>query len=345
MRAAGGLLPRRADFLLCDPISNAHHQLRHTRRCREPSGTLARLGSAGLPNRNPTMNTLSRRSFLAASTLAVTGGLRPAFTAEEAAKFKLGIVTYNVPKDWDLPTLLKVCKEVGVAAVECRTTHKHGVEPTLSAEQRKEVRKRFADSGVVFWGCGSVCEFHSDKPEVVKKNIEDCKQFVQLVKDIGGRGVKVRPNGVPTGADEKKTFEQIGKALQECGKAAADAGVEIWVEVHGAVTQMPKNMKAIMEACGHKSVGVCWNSNAADVENKSVAKSFEMLKPWLKSCHINNLENDAKGTYPYRELFKLLRDSGYDRYTLCEVGTAYNVAEGTAYLKKYKETWDKLVKG
>ena len=291
------------------------------------------------------MNTLSRRSFLAAAVAAPLAMQSRLVGAEEAAKFKLGTVTYNVPKDWDLPTLLKVCKETGIAAVECRTTHKHGVEPTLTADQRKDVKKQFADSGVVFWGCGSVCEFHSDKPEVVKKNVEDCKQFVKLVHDIGGTGVKVRPNGVPKGADEQKTFEQIGKALQECGKAAADFGVEIWVEVHGAVTQVPKNMKTIMEACGHKSVGVTWNSNAADVENGSVAKSFELLKPWIKSCHINNLENDANGKYPYRELFKLLRGMGYDRYTLCEVGTAYDPEKGAAFFKEYKALWEKLVKG
>ena len=292
------------------------------------------------------MNTLSRRSFLAATTVGLTGGLRPplSYGADEAAKFKLGIVTYNVPKDWDLPSLLKVCKEVGIAAVECRTTHKHGVEPGLTADQRADVKKQFADAGVVFWGCGSVCEFHSDNPAVVKKHVEDCKQFVKLVQDIGGRGVKVRPNGVPKGADEQKTFDQIGKALQECGKAAADAGIEICVEVHGAITQIPKNMKTIMEACGHKSVGVTWNSNAADVEKGSVAASFDLLKPWLKSCHINDLENDAKGTYPYRELFKLFRGVGYDRYTMCEVGKSFNVEEGTAFLKGYKALWDKLLK-
>lgn len=294
------------------------------------------------------MNALSRRDFLAASAAAIaTGGLQPrlANAADEPVKFKLGLVTYNVPKDWDLPTILKVCKEVGIAAVECRTTHKHGVEPSLNADQRKDVKKQFADSGVVFWGCGTECEFHSADPAVVKKRIEECKQFVGLVKDIGGKGVKVRPNGVPKGGDEQKTFEQIGKALVECGNAAADAGIEIWVEVHGAVTQVPKNMKAIMEACGHKSVGVTWNSNGTDVENKSVKGSFEMLKPWIKSCHINDLENDAKGTYPYRELFALLRGIGYDRYTLCEVGKAYPVAEGTEFLKGYKALWDKLVKG
>lgn len=291
------------------------------------------------------MDSLSRRSFLAASAVAATAGLRPALAKEEEVKFKLGTVTYNVPKDWDLPTLLKVCKATGVAAVECRTTHKHGVEPTLTAAQRTEVKKQFAGSDVVFWGCGSVCEFHSDKPEVVKKNIEDCKEFIKLVHDLGGTGVKVRPNGVPKGADEAKTFDQIGKALAECGKEADNFGVEIWVEVHGAITQIPKNMKTIMEACGHKAVGVCWNSNPPDVVNGSVAESFALLKPWIKSCHINDLGNDANGKYPYRELFKLLRGIGYDRYTLCEVGTAYDPEKGAAFFKEYKATWDKLVKG
>jgi sugar phosphate isomerase/epimerase len=234
---------------------------------------------------------------------------------------------------------------VGIGAVECRTTHKHGVEPALSADKRREVKKQFADSAVVFWGCGSTCEFHSADSAVVKKNIESCKQFVKLVHDIGGRGVKVRPNGVPKGANEQKTFEQIGQALQECGKAASDAGIEIWVEVHGSVTQAPKNMRAIMEACGHKSVGVTWNSNGTDIENGSVESSFNLLKPWIRSCHINDLENDAKGKYPYRELFKLLRGIDYDRYTLCEVGKSYGVEEGTDFLKKYKALWEKLVQG
>ena len=293
------------------------------------------------------MHTLSRRSFFATGVVSLTGGLRSPLSqaAEEAAKFKLGLISYNVAKDWDLPTIIKVCKEVGIAAVECRTTHKHGVEPSLTADQRTDVKKQFADSGVVFWGCGTTCEFQSPDPAVVKKNIESCKQFIKLVHDIGGRGVKVRPNGMPKGADEQKTFVQIGKALQECGAAAADAGVEICVEVHGAVTQVPQNMKTIMEACGHKAVGVTWNSNPTDVQNGSVAAAFDLLKPWIRACHINELGNDAKGTYPYRELFRLLRGIGYDRYTMCEVGKSYGVEEGTAYLKKYKALWEQLVKG
>ena len=292
------------------------------------------------------MTNLTRRAFLAATGATLLPAPSSLLAAESAPKFKLGLVTYNVPATWDLPTILKVCKEVGIAAVECRTTHKHGVEPSLTAAQRGDVKKQFADSGVVFWGCGSVCEFHSADPAVVAKNVEDCKRFIDLVRDLGGKGVKVRPNGVPKGADPQKTFEQIGKALAECGRAAKDQNVEIWVEVHGAVTQVPKNARAIMDACGHPSVGVTWNSNPTDLdEKKSVAASFELLKPFIRSCHINDLENDKKGTYPYRELFRLLRGIGYDRYTMCEVGKTYDVAAGTEFLKQYKALWATLVKG
>ena len=295
--------------------------------------------------------TPTRRQFLAASAIATTGipGTALAQVKKADAKappFKLGMVTYNTGAQWDLPTLLKVCKNTGIAAVECRTTHKHGIEPSLNAAQRAEVKKQFAGSGVVFWGCGSTCEFHATDSAVVKKNIETCKEFVELVHDLGGTGVKVRPNGLPKGVSTEKTLEQIGKALIECGKAAEGFGVDICVEVHGGGTQEPANIKTIMEHCGHKSVGITWNSNPPDVKDGSVKWSFDMLKPWLKSCHINDLYKDHTGAYPYRELFGLLREHGYDRYTMIEVGkTPPDVATGEEFLRYYKALWTELARG
>ena len=95
-------------------------------------------------------------------------------------------------------------------------------------------------------------------------------------------------------------------------------------------------MKAIMEHCGHPKVGVTWNSNATDLKDGSVAESFKLLRPWIFSCHINDLYKEHTGAYPYRELFRLLRQTGYDRYTLCEVGkTPPTVAAGEEFLR-----WD-----
>jgi sugar phosphate isomerase/epimerase len=292
---------------------------------------------------------LHRRRFLQAGAAALAAAPAAALAAPSAGKgppFRLGIVTYNIARDWDVPTILKVCKATGLASVELRTTHKHGVEPNLSRDQRREVRQRFGDAGVELWGCGSICEFHAPDAAVVRKNIETCKAFVQLAADIGGRGVKVRPNGLPRDVPVEKTLEQIGKALIACGKAAADAGVEIWVEVHGSGTSHPPHMKTIMLHCSHKQVGVTWNSNATDLKNGSVAESFRLLRPWLLSCHINDLYRDSLGQYPYRELFRLLRESGYDRVTLCEVGkTMPDVPSGEEFLRYYKALWTELTRG
>lgn len=281
---------------------------------------------------------------LALACSQATGANQPG--AERAAPpFRLGIVTYNIAKDWDVPTIVRVCKNVGLSPVELRTQHKHGVEPSLSKDDRRDVRRRFADGGVEIWGCGSTCEFHSPDGATVRKQIESCKQFTQLAADIGGKGVKVRPNGLPREVPVEKTLEQIGKSLRECGQAAADAGVEIWVEVHGAGTSHPPHCKTIMEQCGHAQVGLTWNSNGTDLKGKSVAEYFQLLRPWIRSCHINELYKDGQGQYPYRELFRLFRETNYDRVTLCEVGRAMpDVASGEELLRYYKALWNLLAR-
>src|SRR5438132_11218260 len=296
---------------------------------------------------------VNRRHFLQVAGTAAGAGLvagtRSPALARAADKptvpYRLGIVTYNIAANWDVPTILKVCKEVGLAPVELRTTYKHGVEPALGKQDRQEIRKRFADSGIDIWGCGTVCEFHSPDPAVVKKNIESCKQFVELVADIGGRGVKVRPNDLPKNVPIEKTLEQIGKSLIPCAQAAANANLEIWVEVHGRGTAHPPYIKKIMEHCGHPQVGLTWNSNASDIKDGSVAEYFKLLRPWVRSCHINEIYKDTLGRYPYRELFRLFRETGYDRVTLIEVGKAMpDVASSEEMLHYYKALWTELTK-
>jgi sugar phosphate isomerase/epimerase len=311
------------------------------------------------------MSAVSRRLFLqaagglAAAGVAVSGRRANAEIPKVKAplKFRLGIVTYNIAASWDIPTILKVCKSVGLSPVELRTTHKHGVEPTLTKDKRKDVRKRFADAGVEIWGCGTTCEYHSPDPATVKKNIETCKRFVELASDIGGRGVKVRPNNLPRAVPVEKTLEQIGKSLIPCGKAAADAGVEIWVEVHGGTeypagkdgirltSAHPPYVKKMMEHCGHPKVGLTWNSNQSDIKDKSVAEYFKLLRQWIRSCHINELYKDSAGVYPYRELFRLFRETGYDRVTLVEVGRSMPTpAAGEELLRYYKALWRELAR-
>ena len=284
----------------------------------------------------------TRRRFLQTAALSSliplasdrTGAAAP---ATAGPKFKLGTVTYNLAKDWDIPTIIKNCEATGFEAVELRTTHKHGVEPSLGPEARAEVKKRFADSKVRLLSLGTVCEFHATDATIVRKNVEEARRFLELARNLGCMGIKVRPNGIPKEVAEEKTIGQIGAALQECGKMGADLGVEIWVEVHGKDSAHPPRCAAMMQACNHPSVGLCWNSNPTDLMGgTSIKPAFEMLKPWLKHCHINELWDER---YPWRELFTLLREAGYERYTLAEIP---ETTDPLRVMRYYRALWREL---
>lgn len=251
----------------------------------------------------------------------------------------LGIVTYNLAKSWDLDTIIERCAAHDIRAVELRTTHAHDVEVTTGPDERAEVRRLFAESPVRQLSLGSTCEYHSTDPAEVEANVAETIRYVELAEDIGAVGVKVRPNGFheDLGVSKEATLEQIGRALRRCGEAAEGTGVAVWLEVHGRGTDHPPYVARIMEEAGHPRVGVCWNSNPADVVDGSVRRHFELLRPWLMSVHINNLWNEA---YPYRELFGLLRDSGYSGYCLAEI--ADESAEPDTFLRYYKALFREL---
>jgi sugar phosphate isomerase/epimerase len=253
---------------------------------------------------------------------------------------KLGLVTYNMAKDWDVPALIAHCRATGFEAVELRTTHAHGVEPSLSPAEREGVRRQFADSGVRLVSLGTACEYHSLDPAEVRRQIAETEQFARLAQDLGCLGIKVRPNGLheKEGIPKEQTLAQIGQALAECGEIGQRHGVEIWVECHGAGTQLPANMRAIMDAADHPNVFVCWNSNPTDVVDGSIKQSFELLQRWIRSVHITDLDNEA---YPWRELFTLLRGIGYDRYTLAEIPGS---ADPERVMRYYRALWRELAR-
>ncbi len=229
---------------------------------------------------------------------------------------KLGMVTYLWGKDWDLDTVIKNCADTGFAGVELRSTHNHGVEVTLSPAQRAEVKQKFDDSPVEFVGPGSACEYHDPDHGIVQRNIELTNEFVKLSADIGGTGVKVRPNRLVKGEDPQVTIARIGEALRECGKFAADHGQEIRVEVHGRGTKDPAVIRKIMDAADHPQVVVCWNANPGETVNGSIKMNFDLLKHKLGgTLHIHDLFDQQ---YPYQELFSLLKQQDYDGYCLSE---------------------------
>ena len=262
----------------------------------------------------------TRREFLSHSLIAATA-LAAAPLQQAAASppgMHLGLVTYLWGEKWDLPTLIANCEKSQVLGVELRTTHAHGVERDLTKKQRKEVKKRFADTPVTMLGIGSNENFDAPSSRKLQHSIEATKEFIQLSHDVGGTGVKVKPNSFHDGVDHAVTIEQIGKALNELGAYGADYRQEIRLEVHGQCQRLPI-IKQIMDIADHKNVAVCWNSNAEDLLDDGLEANFNLVKDrFAATAHIRELNI---GDYPYAQLMKLFVSMNYQGWILLEART------------------------
>jgi sugar phosphate isomerase/epimerase len=230
---------------------------------------------------------------------------------------RLGIVTYNIAATWDIDTIIKRLTEVGMEGVELRTTHAHGVEPSLSPRQRADVRKRFENSAVQLAGLGTVCEYHASDAAVLRKNIDETKAWVTLAHDLGCPNVKVRPNGLRPDVPEEQSLAQIGRALKECGAFAHEHGIRLQLEVHGRETsRLPRIRRVLDEAGNHPAVWVCWNSNQEDLLDGGLEANFNLVRSRIGQVHMRDLFLEE---YPSRRLIGELYEISFQGFCFAEI--------------------------
>ena len=132
---------------------------------------------------------LSRREFIATSIISATVGTlvapnRQIASAQPTADrtrmgkppLRLGLMTYNLAKDWDVDTIIRNCTQTKFEHVELRTTHAHGVEVSLTKSQRKDVKRIFHDAGLEL-SLASAFQYHYEDSNRVRENIEGTKEY------------------------------------------------------------------------------------------------------------------------------------------------------------------------
>lgn len=292
------------------------------------------------------MKRITRKEFMQDLSLMAAASLLPALSYAEIdllkkSRMKLGLVTYLWGKDWDVPTLIENCTKAGIGGVELRVDHAHKVMPDISAARRAEVKKMFADSPVKIVGMGTNEQYDSPDPAKLKANMDRTKEFIRLSADIGGTGVKVKPNQFHKDVPREKTLEQIGRSLSELGKYAEDFGQKIRLEVHGNGTQELPNIKTIMDNCSNRNATVCWNCNPEDLIGQGLEYNFNLVKDRFgDTVHVRELDD---ADYPYQKLMNLFKEINYKGWILLECRT--DPKDKVAALIQQREIFTKMIKG
>jgi hypothetical protein len=293
---------------------------------------------------------ISRREWLARGAHAVAGlaaaaALKSTSLAADApigkpaALMRFGFTTYEWGKPWDIPTLIANCAKAGALGAELRTSagYAHGVETTIAADRRREVRKQFADSTVTLVGLASGERFDSPDAGELKSAIEGAKRHLQLSHDLGASGVRVFPNDYHKDVPRERTIEQIARALNVVGAAAADLNQQVRLEAHGSAGDLA-SMRSIMEQVTQRSVRVKLNSDRRDAAGQGFEHQFSLVKEFLgDTLHAHDFKDEK---FPYQLQTDLLVKMGWAGWVLLE--SSEKVADRVAALQEQREIFERM---
>ena len=265
---------------------------------------------------------MNRRDFL--SSVAVVPALAIRQTPSPAAAkpgphgLKLGTVTYNIAQGLGCPD-------------HHQESDRSRVRRRRVADDAQARRGDYADAGAArrgekavrglrrsrSAGLGTTCEFHFADQAVVRKNIDETKEWVKLAKDLGSPSVKVRPNGLVKEVPEEKTLEQIGKSLAECARSrrttASRSSSKFTAPKRSACRASGRSS---ITAGNHPAVRACWNSNQTDLLDGGFDANFQLLKNQIGQIHMRDLMLEE---YPWRKLIASLAEMKFQGYCFAEI--------------------------
>ena len=224
-------------------------------------------------------------------------------------------MTYGVLKDLSREDLLQTLKDHGFAGVEFRTdaSHGHKVEAGIDADERKKVIADCDAFGIRIISIATGNRYHDIEPGELERHVEESKIRMDLAADLGAPRVRVFGNNFPKEVSREQTISQVANALRELAEYGTQRGVKPALELHGEFDW--QSCRSVAEQVDHENFGLIWNSVESDVVDGSVEQALDAVWPWLDHVHMHDLAGQG---YPYRELFRLLHEKGYDGYMSAE---------------------------
>jgi len=204
----------------------------------------------------------------------------------------------------------------GCAGIEFRTGNifPHGIEVSLTPEQRKEKRRIFEDKYLEVSCLNSQFELHNPDAGKRRKVVEDIGRMAELAGDLNCPFVRVFGNIIPEGLDARECVKYVGEGLGEAAELAAQYGVDILLEMHGQYNFWGYALSALQYA-NRQNTGILYNCDARDLVGGSMRETFSRVKKYVKHVHMHDFD---KG-YPYLQLFEELVRMGYEGYVSAEI--------------------------
>lgn len=119
------------------------------------------------------------------------------------------------------------------------------------------------------------------------------------------------------GLDDNEKLTKVSGLIGKIYDRARISGSSIALYNHGGWASRPENQIQIIEASGHKDIGIVFNFHHGHNQIDRFGEVLEILMPWLETVNLNGMEKDGahildvgKGDYE-KEMIRTLINSGF----------------------------------
>jgi len=237
-------------------------------------------------------------------------------------------MTFTCP-EWELPQIVNAARDYGYDGVEIRVEagHKHGVELSLTAQQRDEVRRRFEEAGVAVSCVATSVRFSTNDPAERDVQVEILKRYCDLAADLGARRVRVFGGRIPEGVLKQECKKYVAESLAQAGPYAWERGVYVCLETHDDFS-LAADVADTLSLADAPGLAATWDWQHPFTHGETIEASFAYLSDWVQHTHVHDVRPKpgggteivpmGEGVLPLREIARLLRQSGYSGYLSME---------------------------
>ncbi len=228
---------------------------------------------------------------------------------------KLGFTTYQLPQNLTFEESIRLAKDTGCAGMDFRTgnVYKHGVEVSLTGEERVRMRRQLEDNYLELASINSEFSFDAEDEKERRKSIEGAKQSCVLAHDFGSTLVRLFGNLIRT-PDAHDTVKYVAKAIQEVCDFASPLGVTCMIEMHGDFNYYGYALE-VVKLVDRPNIGILYNCDLRDLVGGSCLATFKRVEKYVRHIHCKDLDSG----FPFVELFEELYRIGYDGYLSAEI--------------------------
>ena len=299
--------------------------------------------------------TLSRRSFLAASSTlaagAISAGLSPAARAIEPIprsgtpkfKFSLAAYSYRSLLSGDSPQLtlhdfVNDCAKFGLEGTELTSYY---FPKNVTPEYLRQLAAHAFRLGLDVSGTAVGNDFGHPPGDKRQEQIALVKKWVEYADLLGAPVIRIFAGHQQKDQTPAQAHSLMVAGIEECCEYAGKYGVYLALENHGGPTATAEGLLAFVRDVNSPWFGV--NLDSGNFHSDDPYGELERIAPYAVNAQIKVVMSPmgkAKEPADYARLAKILKDAHYRGYVVLEYEEAGDVREECAkHVEKLREAF------